>query len=284
MATAASVGEMGAQVVRHFGLNSLPFPQELEAYPFFPCERHVAVIDDPQNPGQSLLYMGGGPGDDKGSVTQKKGVTSVKFKPGGGKTAKATFTQAIGRIFGLGGEGDATLKINKNIGVGAELHGGPGGDNLAGGSGDDLLFGGPGDDKLNGGVGNDYISGGDGDDRIDGKTKRNVLIGGDGEDRVTGGMPETIVDALEAVEVQEDEGGAGLATSGPRERALEGVAEEGAVREAGQAVVAGQPLEIGLGPQPLEEQADLAPDVGEGRGPLLLPDARREAPGLEHPE
>ena len=92
--------------------------------------------------------------------------------------------------------------------------------------------------------------------------------------RVAGGVAEPVVHRLEAVEVDEDEGAARALPPRARERALQGVEEERAVGEAGEAVVAGEALEVGLGPLPLEEEGEEAADVGEGRDPLGLPRAR----------
>jgi predicted nicotinamide N-methyase len=60
-------------------------------------------------------------------------------------------------------------------------------------------------------------------------------------------VPEGVVDQLEAVEVDEEHGQVGAPLHGHQELALELVVEQRAVAQAGQRVVVGQPVQLGLG-------------------------------------
>ena len=77
----------------------------------------------------------------------------------------------IGNIQGRGG--NDLLDFSRN-GANFTLGGGPGNDELIGGSGQNTLIGGPGDDTLRGNAGSDHLEGGPGDD---------VELGGAGTDR-----------------------------------------------------------------------------------------------------
>ena len=104
------------------------------------------------------------------------------------------------------------------------------------------------------------------------------------QDGVAGGVAEPVVDRLEAVEVEKDERTARPLASGAGERALQGVEEERAVGQPGEAVVAREALELRLRALPLQEEGEEAADVGEGRDPFLVPRPGALAPHLEHPE
>ncbi len=78
---------------------------------------------------------------------------------------------------------------------------------------------------------------------------------------VAGGVTEAVVDALEAIEVDEVDGGDGRAVAA-RERLAQAVAEQRAVREAGERVVQREPLELGLHPLAV---ADVEKDAVEER-------------------
>ena len=103
------------------------------------------------------------------------------------------------------------------------------------------------------------------------------------QDGVPRRVAQAVVHRLEAVEVDEDEGAARALPPRAGEGALEGVEEEGAVGEAGEAVVAGEPLEVGLRPLPLQEEGEEAPGVGEGGQPIGVPRAHLVAAHLEDP-
>lgn len=66
--------------------------------------------------------------------------------------------------------------------TGADLEGGPGGDQVLGGVNRDALFGQAGLDVLVAGAGGDLLKGGGGNDRLKGGRGRDLLSGGDGRD------------------------------------------------------------------------------------------------------
>src|SRR6185437_10880732 len=67
------------------------------------------------------------------------------------------------------------------------INGNAGNDYLDGQNGNDILNGGAGDDQLFGGAGNDVLNGGDDNDSLDGGAGNDILSGNDGDDRLTGG-------------------------------------------------------------------------------------------------
>ena len=115
------------------------------------------------------------------------------------------------------------------------------------------------------------------------------------EEHVADRVAEAVVHGLEVVEVDEEDGDAAALANGARQRVLEAVLEQGAVREPGQAVVEGQvaelalePLAVGdvaagenaarivseLAPHPLEDDPRALP-----RGEAALEAARRHSGG-----
>jgi Ca2+-binding RTX toxin-like protein len=92
-----------------------------------------------------------------------------------------------------GGSGNDILtgdkKANKFLGNGGDdvLTGAGGADTLNGGSGNDILNGGKGNDKLEGGGDNDTLIGGKGDDILKGGNGNDSLEGGVGNDDLRGG-------------------------------------------------------------------------------------------------
>lgn len=68
-----------------------------------------------------------------------------------------------------------------------DLYGGDGQDTLVGGGDWDILDGGAGNDALSGGDGPDDLYGGDGHDVLDGGAGYNLLFGGEGNDLLQGG-------------------------------------------------------------------------------------------------
>lgn len=94
--------------------------------------------------------------------------------------------------FRLGGGGDQFVG-GGSWGADVTVDGGPGNDEIQGGTGDEQLLGGPGRDAIRGGSGNDSIVGGPGPDRVFGEAgrdrfsmrdgARDVVDGGPGRDR-----------------------------------------------------------------------------------------------------
>ena len=143
----------------------------------------AALVDDPLNPGQKLLAVGGTAGADKINIVPgtKVTVNGEKFRFG-----------AAGRIavFGLGG--DDNIHLAGAIRVPAWLDGGDGNDRLQGAKGADVLLGGAGDDHLNGHQGNDVLVGGLGADRV---------LGGPGDDLMIAGTTSYDADLTALAEI-----------------------------------------------------------------------------------
>ena len=86
---------------------------------------------------------------------------------------------------------------------------------------------------------------------------------GQGEqDLVAAGVAEGVVDQLELVQVDEEDGEVGTPLHRHEELALELVVEERAVAEAGERVVVGQPVELGLGRLAVGDVGERAHDHG----------------------
>jgi hypothetical protein len=171
------------------------------------------LIPDPEFPGETMMYVVGGPAADRIQITPVadglratiNGVNGATFKPtsrvavfsfGGndnlrmdGVTLPGFIDASAGDDIVRGGEGNDTI------------YGRGGNDLISGGDGIDIIYGGTGDDKLysNRGagilfgegnndllVGNGVLIGGSGDDDLQGRSARNILIGGIGTDKLTG--------------------------------------------------------------------------------------------------
>jgi hypothetical protein len=132
----------------------------------------AALIDDPLNPGDMLLAVGGTEGDD-----------SIVINPAGGFKVRVG-GESIGRFSGAdriavyGMDGNDNIQIAGSIKVPAWLDGGAGDDRLKGGKANDMLQGGEGNDNLNGGQGLDILIGGEGADRLNGGPGNDILLGG----------------------------------------------------------------------------------------------------------
>jgi RHS repeat-associated protein len=139
----------------------------------------MAVQDDPLNPGQRVLVIGGSVGDDKIKV-QPKGPDSLKVKLNEKDfdvKLRETFGPPIDRIVVYGQAGDDDIEVAGSIDLAAELYGDSGNDRLKGGGGINLLEGGEGDDVLQGGSGRGLLIGGFGHDLLLGRGGDDILIG-----------------------------------------------------------------------------------------------------------
>ncbi len=143
----------------------------------------VELREDPQNPGQATLFVGGSTGKDKIDIIDGKENNTVEVKlhekSMGKFKLKDEFGPDVERIVVFGQAGDDDIKVHNNLGpVPTELYGGDGNDKLRGGEGDDYLSGGDGDDVLSGKGGRNVMMGGLGKDKIDGDDADDVLVGG----------------------------------------------------------------------------------------------------------
>ncbi len=100
--------------------------------------------------------------------------------------------------------------------------GGPGNDQIAGGSGDDLLYGGPGSNVIGGGAGDDTILGSPGSDEIHGDEGEDLLAGGPGWDRLVGGPDGDLVVGGPGQDVLEGHEGSDQMIGGPSSDTLRG--------------------------------------------------------------
>lgn len=74
-----------------------------------------------------------------------------------------------------------------------ELHGGRGNDTITGSGGNDALFGHTGDDTMDGGIGDDSLNGGNGSDTLLGGDGNDALLGSLGNDNLVGGNGEDVM-------------------------------------------------------------------------------------------
>jgi Ca2+-binding RTX toxin-like protein len=132
----------------------------------------AAIIDDPLNPGHTLLAVGGTEGNDTIVINPSRG-----FKVLIGGESIGTFSGAE-RIAIYGMDGNDNIHIAGAIRVAAWLDGGAGDDRLKGGGGSDVIQGGEGNDGLIGAQGNDMLIGGAGADRLNGGPGSDILLGG----------------------------------------------------------------------------------------------------------
>src|SRR5262249_34912962 len=96
------------------------------------------------------------------------------------------------------------------------------------------------------------------------------------EELVAGGVAESVVDVLEAVEVEEEDGGLALAAPRVGERLAQAVAEQAAVRQAGEWIMQGEMSDLLLRASALgdvlgagDERFRLAARVGDHIGVAL---------------
>ena len=104
-------------------------------------------------------------------------------------------------------------------------------------------------------------------------------LGQSQEHLVAAGVPERVVDQLEPVEVDEQDGQVGAALHRHQQLPLELVVEEGPVAQPGQRVVVGQPVELGLGRLPVGHVGERA----DHHGGLVLARAGQQARAERQP-
>jgi hypothetical protein len=149
-----------------------------------PATRAIAIrnsgsIEDPLNPGTSLLAIGGTSGDDVITVNPGGGSSQISVSLNGQVVAFYDVAQLpFGRIVIYGQEGNDIIQVVGSISIPVWMYGGDGDDFLQGGAGNDALFGGNGNDTLTGGQGRDLLFGGDGADWMRGNSGDDLLIAG----------------------------------------------------------------------------------------------------------
>jgi uncharacterized repeat protein (TIGR01451 family) len=155
----------------------------------------VALEPDPLNPRQTVLAVGGTPGDDIIQIERENcgRLIGVDVRSGRGDgdddwddhdddghgfRFEGDFQAAgISRLMVFGGPGNDRIQVDDDLTLPALLFGGAGNDVIIAGGGPTVLVGGAGDDVLIGGDGRDILIGGTGKDQLyaDGAS---ILIGG----------------------------------------------------------------------------------------------------------
>ncbi|MBL8821820.1 MAG: PKD domain-containing protein [Planctomycetia bacterium] len=139
----------------------------------------TGLQDDPLDPGNRLLAIGGTPGDDLIQVTPGPHDTvRVLFNGIVAASYSLNSVPPLGRIVIYGGAGNDSLQVVSSINLSVWCYGGTGNDQLYGGKGNDVLVGGPGLDQLNGNQGRDILIGGEASDSLFGGPDDDLIIGG----------------------------------------------------------------------------------------------------------
>jgi hypothetical protein len=134
----------------------------------------LALQDDPANPGQTMLVVGGTSGDDTIHFSPVGNTGAIEVVING--VAHGTFSPTS-RFIVYAQDGNDNVQVAGSIDLSAWLYGGGGDDQLNGGAGNNVLNGGDGDDHLLGGPGRDLMIGGNGADRLVGNGADDILIG-----------------------------------------------------------------------------------------------------------
>ena len=150
----------------------------------------VALENDPLNPGQLVLAVGGTAKNDNIVLVPNGNSGAIKVLMQGRSQGIFSGEQ---RIEVFAGDGNDNVQLAGSIKLDAWLDGGNGNDRLHGAKGNDVLLGGAGRDWLDGGQGNDVLVGGDGNDFLLGQSGNDILIGGAGADVLNGGPGDDLM-------------------------------------------------------------------------------------------
>lgn len=135
----------------------------------------VALEDDPNNPGKTMLFVGGSDNNDTIVVNPAGHSGSVRVILNGQKMGTFAPTSGL-TVYAQGGNDN--VQVAGGVRLPAKLYGDDGNDRLKGGKGGDLLMGGDGNDLLLGGLGGDVLIGGTGADRLGGGPGDDLLVAG----------------------------------------------------------------------------------------------------------
>ena len=152
----------------------------------------AGIQPDPDNPGQTVLVVGGTTGSDRLTMRPNPSdpslITVRIYEEDTGNTIVLDFSSDVGSILVMGGDDDDMIVIASSISLDTVLVGGLGDDIIFGGSGSDTILGGAGNDNLFGRSGVDAVFGNDGDDILRGNLDGDMLDGGAGADILFGNL------------------------------------------------------------------------------------------------
>ncbi|MCA9193735.1 MAG: cadherin-like domain-containing protein [Planctomycetales bacterium] len=136
------------------------------------------IVEDPLNPGETMLVLQGTDGDDYLTVQRKGNGNSGRLLVYTNEILTGVYPIPTTRLLVNALDGNDTVIIDQNVKTDAWIFGGFGNDILVGGGGNNVLLGGDGDDELRGRQGRDIIFGGNGADHIFGGSDENLLHAG----------------------------------------------------------------------------------------------------------
>jgi Ca2+-binding RTX toxin-like protein len=145
----------------------------------------LRLVDDPENPGQQILFVGGAPGRDHIEFHAGNRGETIEVRLNH-RTIGTFDADSLSRLVAFGGDGSDHIHVDRRIEIPAELHGGNGRDHIRGGDGPTTVYGGPGHDRIRTGSGNDYIDAGSGHDTVRSGRGQDILLGRDGRDHLIG--------------------------------------------------------------------------------------------------
>jgi Ca2+-binding RTX toxin-like protein len=136
------------------------------------------LLGDPLHPGQNALFISGTAGRDLIRIRQVTNGYAVAVTTGS-STATSTFAGPVSRIVVYTGDGNDTVRFNKNVLVPTWIYGGAGNDNLRGAANaPSVIVGGTGNNVLLAGSHRDILIGGAGSEKLFGGTSQDLLIAG----------------------------------------------------------------------------------------------------------
>jgi hypothetical protein len=135
----------------------------------------AALQPDPEDPGKTMLVVGGTSGNDEIKFVKDKATGGVRVQL---NTMTLGPFAPTGRLVAYGLEGNDDITVETATTLPVELYGGPGHDALKALKGNAILVGGPGTDQLVAGSGRDLLIGGEGTDGLAALGDDDILIAG----------------------------------------------------------------------------------------------------------
>ncbi len=136
------------------------------------------IVDDPLNPGQTMLILRGTTGNDEIEIERKGNGKNGRLLITINDQKGISYPIPTSRILVNALDGDDRVIVDQDVFTNAWLLGGLGDDILVGGGGDNVLLGGDGQDDLRARQGRDIVFGGLGADELDGGSGENILLAG----------------------------------------------------------------------------------------------------------